>query len=260
MKVYTYCSYRSSRYGYQYAMFLANSVDTIRSMLASESAGRIPEEFMQWCENRSNWQLVLEKTAKNKYWLMAGQLEKSRRLERKRKLQQEKGFFDENSTDSPFYMTIGFYGTAEEIQPIAANFLIAYQKDGFQALFNQLEKTIQKTKDAEHYLIQAKQFNQLFKGLRLPSNAIRRESDEDIFKNALKVFKRVPQPFQRLSITQAKEQKITLSERKRQTLNCVRLLSEMENFSESILLLIAYEDFSIDEKVNIHIDYEYLYS
>ena len=144
MKVYAYCSYRNSRYGFQYCEINLHE-KVCFSMLAKETAGQIPKEFVQWCEQDSNWHLVLKKDQNQPdyYWLMVGRLEHSRRIEKKQ--------------DSDFYMTLGFYGKAGEIKYSAIGFALAYQ-DGFQEIFNQLETTISKTEDSSNYQFNVSKF------------------------------------------------------------------------------------------------------
>lgn len=260
MRIYTYCSYRGSHYGYQYSSFNYDSKGSVKSMLSEEMHGhnkKIPGEFIKWCENKNGWQLVLEKVPnKDKYLIMVGQLEKSREFEKKKRKSKSGGEtdFDENSLDSDFYMTFGFYGTAVEIKPLIV-YLLKQYKDGFRELFNKLEETIKKSEDAKRYEIDTSLFNGIFSSLDVHEPPIK--------KNSIlgSIVRRIKAPDIYLSVDRAKDKKESLQIRNKNVDKCVELLSNIEGFSEHILLLIAYEDFSYFnkcDKVNIRIDYEYL--
>lgn len=258
MQVYTYCSCRSSHYGYQYSSFSSDSKGIVKSMLSGEMSEHnvISREFIEWCENKSGWQLVLVKNQyKDKYLIMAGQLEKSRELEKNKRKSRGETNFNENSLDSDFYMTLGFCGTAEEIKQIAV-FLLNQYKDGFCDLFNTLEKTIKKAEDATRYEIDTSIFNPIFRGLSVPLHSSA-NSKNSILRNV--VHRKKPYPDIRLSVDSAKTKRETLRVRKSHVEKCVELLSNIERFSEHILLLIAYNYFNAGDRANIHIDYEYLW-
>lgn len=253
MRIYTYCSCRSSRYGYQYASFDSDSTDIARSMLSSERCDVISEEFTKWCEDRSGWQLVLERgVGGDKYLLMAGQLEKSKELEKKERKRRGETDFNENHLDSDFYMTLGFLGTASEIKPVAMFLLEQYEDDGFRELFNRLEKIIRKAWDAARYEINTAEFNTVFVDLESPA------PPKSVFLS--KAVRRIKtSPDIRLSVDRARAERETRQARRDNVHRCIKLLPNMEGFSERILLLIAYDCFRISDQVNIHIDYEYLW-
>lgn len=215
-----------------------------------------PKEFFDWCENKSGWQLVLEKLDKDNYLVMAGQLEKSRELEKKKLKSKGETAFDENSLDSDFYMTLGFCGTAEEIKPIAKILLNEF-KDGFCKLFNTLENTIRRSEDAARYEINTEKFNRVFIELSVSSLSFSNVPKKSFLGNFIRRFKAYPDIH--LSVENATTNNETLTIRKNNIDDCIDLLSNIEDFSDHILLLVAYNYFSISDRVNIHIDYEYLW-
>ena len=188
---------------------------------------------------------------------MAGQLEKSRELEKKNRKSRGETDFDENGLDSIFYMTLGFCGTAAEIKPIAVFLLKQCKQDGFRELFNALEKTIHQSADAARYEIDTAEFNSIFSGLLVPSRSSPTTKSSGILDNVVRRF--IAQPHNRLSVERIKANKETKRTRSDNVNECIELLADMEAFSENFLLLVAYNYFSVSDKINIHIDYEYLW-
>lgn len=158
-------------------------------------------------------------------------------------------------------MTLGFYRKISEIKSLSIYLLNEYANDGFYKLFNTLEDTISKSSDASRYEINATKFNKIFSNLKKIQTLESKESKslKDYLINSI-IRKLKVYPDIRLSIEKAKKNQERPSDRESNVRECSKVLSTMETFSESILLLIAYSYFSIDEKVNIHIDYEYLLS
>lgn len=254
MDIFTYCSYRSSRYGYQYATFSSKSNGTISSIISSEMKKNIIlNEFVDWCENKSNWQLVLKRIANTKkYLIMVGKLEESREL--KKILEYKKG--NDDNFDSDYYMTLGFYGNISEIKPLAFYLLNEYT-DGFRSLFDRLESTISKSCDAARYEIDSTKFNKIFNNIQIPPIPVLSNQKKSIF-NCL-IHKLKTDPCVRLSVKSAQENSENLKIRKQKVKESSKLLFKMEDFSENILILVACDFFTINEKINIHIDYEYLW-
>ena len=157
MRVFTYCSCRSSRYGFQYCHFTSDSKEKKQSLLSSElsESKSVNAEFIKWCEKYNGWQLVLlQNSQKTNYLLMVGQLEKSRELEKQIKKSRGEPVSNDNGLDSEYYMTLGFLGNAVEIKKLAVFLLKEYKKDGYCELFDKLEKTIRKTEDSTRYEIE----------------------------------------------------------------------------------------------------------
>lgn len=260
MDIFTYCSCRSSRYGYQYCCFTSECTDTKLSFLSSElSECKVrSEEFVKWCENYNGWQLALISKNKDKHLLMVGQLEKSRELEKK--IQKKKGNlnFDENSLDSDYYMTLGFLGSSKEIKRVTVFMLQEYKNDGFRNLFNRLEGTIRKTDDAARYEINTKKFNSIFSSIPDVSSTDRNSS----VINGLfgKMVYKVSSSDTYLSHIKAKSQNIPLYMRKKNIEKCIETISNFNDLSGITPLLIAYDYFRLDTKINIRIDYEYLWN
>lgn len=265
MLILTYCSCRSSHYGYQYCYFTSECTEKRLSFLSSElselpECGRIPKEFIKWCENFNGWQLALRKSPnKEQYLLMVGQLEKSRELEKKIRKRNGDTNFDENSLDSDYYMTLGFLGSLKEIKNLAVFMLKEYKHDGFRRLFNDLENTIRKTDDATRYEIDTQSFNSVFVALPEVSSVI---SNNLKINNLLgkMVQKVVASNDMYLSEANAKRQNTPLYMKRKNIDKCIDTISGLEKLTGITPLLIAYDYFKVDTRINIRIDYEYLWN
>ena len=271
MHIYTYCSNKGSRYGYQYASFTFKSGNKlVESRGSAEKSGtveylnEISEEFIRWCEKKNGWQLVLEKIGDNKYILMAGQLEKSRELKKKQNESKAYAYTgtseeEKNNQDSGLYMSLGFQGTASEIKPIAI-FMVKQYKDGFCQLFDQLEKTVSKSADATKYEIDTIKFEKIFsKANDISGECKSSELMSECHPILQKIFRRsFPNIYLSFDTSENKKDKF-LSQKKKRIDDCANLLNVMEKFSERLLVVIAYDYFEIKEKINIHIEYEYLW-
>lgn len=249
MQIFTYCSYKNSRNGFQYAKFRSNVGHIIKSEIKTPKGNISSEfrEFVNWCENITDWQLVVERVPHaEKYLVMVGQLEKSRKLN------------ETGKKDSDFYMTLGFSGSFEEIKPIAIYLLKAYNEDGFRSLFDKLENTISKSDDAMTYKIDAKKFNKIFPKVRTVSTGKDVKKLEKLIKTVQKTVQQLDTN-RYLTVKRAKAQQEDLKTRKHNIDMCVERLKTMENFSKGVLLIIAYSDSQINEQINayIRIDYEY---
>lgn len=262
MLVFTYCSSRSSRYGYQYSYFSSDSTKAVCSFLSSEMSGQtaISKEFIKWCENYNGWQLALRKSKqKDEYLLMVGQLEKSRELEKKIQMKRGNTDLDLNSLDSDYYISLGFLGSSNEIKRITVFMLREYKNDGFRALFNLLEKSIRKIEDATRYEIDTKQFNSIFNNVPAVGPSVTATTNSS-FNHPLGRLVRKVVPFGTyLSLVKAKIHEETLSTRKKRVEKCIDILSNFDNLSGNVPLLIAYDYFKIDAIIDIRIDYEYLW-
>ena len=260
MLIFTYCSCKSSHYGYQYCYFTSNCSDNKLSFLSSElsECNAISKEFIKWCENISGWQLVLRKSqTKEKYLLMVGQLEKSREL--KKKIQKTNGNlnFDENSLDSDYYMTLGFLGSSQEIKGLTFFMMREFKKDGFQSLFNRLEDTIRKTDDATRYEINTKSFNSIFADLPDVSSP----QNVSLKPNTLisKMINKVS-TYKDTYLSKALSKGIPKYEKRKNFDKCINMISDIDNLPGMTPLLIAYDYFRADTRINIRIDYEYLWN
>lgn len=254
MDIYTYCSYRGSYCGFQFASFNSKELGKVLSFPLNElkQHTEIPREYLDWCQKKSDWQILLERISDRRYLLVAKSLEKSRQIEmneRRRHGNNEPLFID-----SDYYITLGFCGTAKEILPYAYRLIIEFN-DGFRKLFNELEKTISKTAGACRYSISVPDLLKVFSNTNIKEVI----SNTKPAKNVFGIFHRHPQPYILLSSEEAKTKNIYLSERRKEVERCAAQLSNMESFSENILLLIAYNYFSINQKINIRIDHEYLW-
>lgn len=261
MLVFTHCSCRSSRYGYQYSYFPSDSKEKKQSLLFSElsESNSINAEFIKWCENYNGWQLALwQSSGKEKYLLMVGQLEKSRELEKK--IQKKRGvpISNENSLDSDYYMTIGWLGDAEEIKRLTVFLLKEYKKDGYRDLFNRLELTIRKSSDAERYEIDTESFNAIFASI--PEVSVVSPNPHNSRTIFLEMMARkVTSSEIYLSCANAQKKQEPLSIRKKNIDKCISIISNFDRLSGKVPLLIAYDYFSVDSKIDIRIDYEYLW-
>lgn len=254
MDIYTYCSYRGSYCGFQFASFNSKDRGEALSFPLPElkQHAAIPNEYLDWCQNKSDWHILLERLPDGRYLLVAKSLEESRYIEMKEN--KRKGSNEPQFLDSDYYITLGFCGTAKELLPYAYRLVIEFN-DGFRKLFNKLEKTISKTADARRYLISVPSLLEVFSD----TNVKEVFSNTKPAKNIFGIFQRYPQPYFLLSSEEAKNQKIPISERRKEVERCAAQLSDMESFSENILLLIAYNHFNINQKINIRIDHEYLW-
>jgi Holliday junction resolvase len=265
MLIFTYCSCRSLHYGYQYCRFSSEDTEKKLSFLSSELSElpereRIPKEFIKWCENFNGWQLALRKSPnKEQYLLMVGQLEKSRELEKKIKKWTGDRNFDENSLDSDYYMTLGFLGSLKEIKRLAVYMLKQYKLDGFSSLFDNLENTIRKTDDATRYEINTHSFNSIFDALPEVSSAISNNSKTNNLFDKI-VQKVVTSTDTYLSVSNAKRQNTPLYMKRKNIDKCIETISGLEKLTGITPLLIAYDYFKVDTRINIRIDYEYLWN
>lgn len=261
MLIFTYCSCRSSRYGYQYSYFSSECTETIYSLLSSElsESNAIHKEFIKWCENYSGWQLALRQgKQKDKFLLMVGQLEKSRELEKKIQIKRGNAQGDLNSLDSDYYMTLGFLGSSQEIKKLTVFMMREYMKDGYRSLFNRLEGTINKTDDATRYVINTKAFNSIF--CDLPEISLSHSvglKPNGLFNNL--ILKSVMPTDTYLSSAKAQSKKTSLPDRKKSFEKCIEMISDFENLSGILPLLIAYDYFRIDTRIYVRIDYDYLW-
>ena len=258
MRVFTYCSCRSSQYGYQYSYFTSNSKEKKQSLLSSElsKSNLINAEFIKWCENYNGWQLALWHFSNTKkYLLMVGQLEKSRELEKKIQKRRCVSIPNENSLDSDYYMTIGWLGCAEEIKRLTVFLLKEYKEDGYRNLFNKLELTINKSSDARRYEIDTESFNDIF--ANIPKvNVVSKKPNNSITNFVEMMLHKDTHPYKRyLSCANAQK----LSVRKEKIDECISIISNFDRLSGKIPLLIAYDYFSIASKIDIRIDYQYLW-
>lgn len=276
MDIYTYGSNRGSCYGYQYSCF---SLDRPEKKIVTSKCARsdffkaseklldsfeASKEFAKWCENRNGWQLVLKKMENDQYLLMAGQLEKSRELKKKINESTAYFYFDkskQNDQDSGLYINLGFCGEASEIKLIAASLVRQLHKDGFYGLFNKIEKTIRKSEDASRYEINVNGFQQILNEMinAEKTDVVQHTSAKKFFLT--KIFsknKKTPDIY--LASDIVKSRSVHKKEKAENIEKCVNLLkTEIKNFSERLLLVAAYDYFEIDERVNIRIDYEYLW-
>lgn len=264
MRVFTYCSCRSSRYGYQYCCFTSDSKEKKRSLLSlklSES-NPINAEFIKWCEYYNSWQLALRKLSSRKeYLLMVGQLEKSRELEKKIRKRRNDPIPNENGFDSDCYITVGWLGNAEEIKRLSVFLLKEYKKDGYRDLFNKLEPTIKRTDNAAGYEIDTESFNAVFADIP-KVNVVSRKSDNS--RNGFwEIITRKIKPTSSseiyLSSADAQRKQELLSMRKKNVEHCISVISDFDSLSGEVPLLIAYDYFSPVYKIDIRIDYEYLW-
>lgn len=262
MFVFTYCSYRSSRYGYQYCNFTSNSKEKKQSLLSSElsKCNSVNAKFIEWCENFNGWQLALQQLInKESYLLMIGQLEKSRELEKKIEKHKGRLIQDENSLDSDYYITIGWLGNGEEMQRLSVFLLEEYKKDGYRDLFNRLEHTISKTNDATRYEIDTESFNAIFTNIpEVNTVSVTTNNRTGFWKMITRKGTSSSEIY--LSWADAQRKKEQRSMRKKNIDKCISAISNFDNLIGKVPLLIAYDYFSIDAKINIRIDYEYLWS
>ena len=157
--------------------------------------------------------------------------------------------------NTSFYISVGLAGTADEISPIAVKWMEAFKKDGFQdlyyhqlkPLFRNMNLAVGNTIDISGFL---KQFSQpvIVKPKEKPAvSGINR-----IYKELKAHFHMQPELY--LSAASRDERKV----RRNRLEECVEKLSELESFSEQVLLYVAYSEFMTAEKTNIRIDYEYV--
>jgi hypothetical protein len=190
---------------------------------------------------------------------MVGQLEKSRELEKKIKKWTGDRNFDENSLDSDYYMTLGFLGSLKEIKRLAVYMLKQYKLDGFSSLFDNLENTIRKTDDATRYEINTHSFNSIFDALPEVSSAISNNSKTNNLFDKI-VQKVVTSTDTYLSVSNAKRQNTPLYMKRKNIDKCIETISGLEKLTGITPLLIAYDYFKVDTRINIRIDYEYLWN
>lgn len=260
MRVFTYCSCRSSHYGYQYCTFTSDSKEKKQSLLFSElsESNSINAEFIKWCENYNGWQLALQQSATKKhYLLMVGQLEKSRELEKRIQKMHGTPISDKVCPDSDYYITIGWLGNSEEIKYLSVFLLKEYKKDGYRDLFNKLEPTIGKTSDATRYEIDTKSFNAIFANISEVNS--KKPNNSRIQTLKIKICKITSSSKRYLSCADAQRKREKLSVRKKNIEECISFVSNFDNLSGKVPLLIAYDYFSIASKIDIRIDYEYLW-
>ncbi len=255
MDIYTYCSYRGSRKGFQFCHFSSIQKDKVQSLLSSELSGKsdiINEEFKNWCENESEWNLVFKKTEnKNRFLLMVHQLEKS-------KINRGPADCHENSTESDFYMSLCFSGSLNEIEKYFRYFLKSYKNDGFRSIYNRLENTLSKSDDLLRYIIDTKEFNQII------INEVQRESfetseidDKDIIIKILSRIKNSSDSY--YSANRIKKYQESIKKRKSNIDDLVQKKINFHELSDDIILLIAYSSFETSKKTHIRIDYEYVW-
>lgn len=264
MDIFTYCSYRSSQFGFQYSHFKSDSTDDVSSILPIEknSQEKIPKEFLKWCYNYSGWQLVLKQYS-NQYFLMIGQLEKSRILDKVEQETRGNIYSNMNNLDSDYYMTIGFLGELDIISKVTQVFIQEYLNDGYRGIFNDFESSIKKNKDFTRYIIDTNKFNDIYMD-RVNKVSINKTIDITNSKNSFKKkFFLIPDKYNNYyGVERAKIYKEDRTERKSNIKKLIEDFSDINNISNKIPILIAYKDSSIDcneYKKGIRIDYEYLW-
>lgn len=166
MEVYTYCTYKGSARGYQYAHIKETDVEN----KSKDSALKTEPFFKEWFENKNGWKMVLKrnaKAAKKGYLLIAAledviDIENRQRIDRYAEKVQANKFKDKKETvrqeelrQTQTYINIAIVGELDKIFEIAAGMLIAFQNDGGKQVYEKIEECISHP-DVNGYLVDGK--------------------------------------------------------------------------------------------------------
>lgn len=153
MQFYTYCSYKGSYNGFQYAFYDdAERIDGewIDSILSTESARHLPDLFgdvKRFMERESGYRLILKKQTESTGILMLKGLEET---------------VQNAGTETDFFLNIAFVGLLEDLKQFAGYFLNAFietQEKAEEAKESEclklLREMFKKSEDRERYLLNA---------------------------------------------------------------------------------------------------------
>ena len=178
MKVYTYCNYKGSLKGYQFAAFdWGDSCDEVKSLDAGQTKEDIPQEVVDWFWSRSGWKLVQTKGAAENGLLLIQGLEKARYFQREqvRERQEEMDLAAEIRgeekaetiplpKDSAFYINLCFEGQIDKLQQLAAAFVNELRTDGGAHLLDMLEKAFSEF-ELTNYVVDLSEFRKAITGM-----------------------------------------------------------------------------------------------
>ncbi len=159
MKVYTYCNYKGSLKGYQFAKFdLNDSKDEVSSFDLNQTSAMVPPVVTEWFWDRSGWKIVLiaDSGRGTENFLLIRGIEKAREFQRERasgrqaeieagNQYRKKPKSDETPVpDSEFYINLGFQGKMNELRQLAVSLINELRQDGGVRLLNILEPVLSK--------------------------------------------------------------------------------------------------------------------
>lgn len=177
MKVYTYCSFKASSAGYQYALVDLNKCDN-RSGKQECSL----EFVKKWFENRDDWRLVLKrkKNDPEKACLLIASLESAiAEMNRKRRKEREEieeanrfrankkslDSSDLQMMDPDLYVNIALVGNLDELYAITIGVLSEFQNDAGNGLYEQLSACIINEKNMNYYSVDGSRLSSMLGSL-----------------------------------------------------------------------------------------------
>lgn len=176
MKVYTYCSYKGSYNGYQYAFWDSSQTNgkvEISSVLSCEGTEGWPREFSyikSMMEHNDGWKIILKKQSSSEGILLIYQIEKAAdaiklewkdRYETARAKEHFTGKAEDreriqlNEMEPQFFMNIGLSGKWESLKAFAVYYILDLIDGKSQGtrLMNHMNCILKKSPDRERYLV-----------------------------------------------------------------------------------------------------------
>ena len=190
MRIYTYCSYKGSPSGYQFALFdLDSAEEQVLSLPAREPSALLPEAVREWFLNRSGWKMALCKSGRSDGggYLLLRSLEDARELLKKAEqdrveeiraanafrrsgAQEPEAARRPDQLESDFFLSAALEGPLGELRHLAAGLLDAFQTDGGLALLSGFEEALSKriTQKEHSYAVSPEKLRGLVRKYRLP--------------------------------------------------------------------------------------------
>lgn len=249
MKVYTYCNYRGSLGGYQFAVFDWDGPDSVvKSIDMSQVQDTIPGGIVDWFWSCSGWKLVLQTgEPRSEGLLLVRGIEKAVNFRRKqiqdRQEDQKHGAEFVGGTkpdqlslpeDARFYINLCFEGAMKKLRPLAASFLGELRRDGGVHLLELLLPALDSV-ELTHYSVGTSRFKEAIARLQpaavpdIPVEPPRKRLPSVLFRKA------PPGPVMQLDRTDGTSK----SERQQKLDRLTGRLLRSENFSDTLLLYVA---------------------
>ncbi len=228
MQIYTYCSYRGSYNGYQYAFFDEREQEEwTESILATEiGKNNLPEEFSEIkgiLERENGWKLILKKHKKGAV-LLISKLEES--------ISQEGKEF--------FFINLALVDSLSKLQKIAANYIVNLVDAKEKGCFSQIIACLKPGDSRETYLLNTAKCKELFQDME--SARERTPSREYVYHKHLE-----------------KSPGKTRRERKKEIKKLMEDMLQFKKFSGKYILVVTNGGSSLEKgNVNIMFDMDYI--
>lgn len=273
MEIYTYCSYKDSLSGYQYAKGSLEYMEPIESEIYTKnSKNSIPQYIREWFEVKYGWKLVLQQIGEeNKGILLLGRLEQAVEIQKAQLLNKNEQIdaanrFRNNSSKEPkddtnpdsnleFFINIVFEGTVQELKKIAIFVLYSITEDGGVKILKEFESVFKKSESRKTYSVDPKLIRKYVDIAKKEVDEKAKKSDGDKKQKRENLFRFK----KKTELNEVLEGKPSYKERKRRINEIMKLLFTTEHFSRNVILLVTEQTDMIDGKdIHILIDTSYL--